>query len=242
MSNNNGNVVKRRGNKTSNNNQNLRRNVRSSPSVHMLNGGKFIPSDDPPVITACPWNTVTIDTTVSLGKTLGYFKQSDMLAVCINQLGFLDSNVHFEYRLLSCSLWAYSSTKSDYFRISVFPMSMVGSRGIELTRLESNAVKNKFAKVGYHYPLNHTSLVCSTKSSDTELLAFVSSEEACSGFLHFKINWRGAKQGFATSVVNQHLKWVPLRFPGTRLSDNESETSEDVDFTKLVKEMSVTCE
>lgn len=223
-------------------NAQMRRAPRPGTSIKTLNGGKFIPSDDPPVITACPWNTVTIDTTVTFGKTLGYFKQSDLKNACIAQLGFTDVvGVNFEYRLVSCSLWAYNNTpKTEFFRISAYPMSLIGDKGVELTRLESNAVKNKFAKIGYHYPMTHTSLVKSTNSNDTELMAFVASEENCSGFLHFKIYWRGSRQGFASTVMRQHLVWVPVKLkPRVKEDDVSEETYDNVELGELFDQMAV---
>lgn len=190
-------------------------------------GNKFIPSDDPPVINGSPWNHVTLDTTVTFGKTLSYFKQSELKDALINQLGFRESTkVNFEYRLISCSLWAYNSGNSsttDYFRISVYPLSLIGPKGVELTRLESNGVKNKFAKVGYAYPITHTAQPFSTTSNDTELLAFISSEDTCSGFLHYKVMWRGANQGFATVVKHQFTMWVPVELRTRRKSENSFE-------------------
>lgn len=222
-----------------------RRPMRNVTSAKTLNGGKFIPSDDPPVITGCPWNSVIIDTTITLGKTMGYFKQSDLKQAAISQLGFNDATkIDIEYRLISCSLWVYNYTaKSEFFRISVYPMSLVGDRGIELTRLESNAVKNKFAKVGYYYPLNHSSLVRTTSSSiDNELIAFIASENECSAFLHYKILWRGAKQGFAATILLQQLVWMPITLKPSRKireDDTVSETYENVELSELIDKMSM---
>lgn len=223
-----------------------RRPVRNVASAKTLNGGKFIPSDDPPVITGCPWNAVIIDTTITFGKTMGYFKQSDLKKAATAQLGFNDTTkFDIEYRLISCSLWVYNYTaKSEFFRISVYPMSLVtGERGIELTRLESNAVKNKFAKIGYHYPLNHSSLVRTTSSTiDSELIAYVASEDGCSAFLHYKILWRGAKQGFAATILLQQLVWMPITLKPpreVREDDTVSETYENVELSELIDRMSI---
>lgn len=202
--------------------------------MNHITGGKFIPSDDPPVIVGSPWNNAVIiaDLTFKV-NTYKYFKQSDLVKIMRTQLGFSGDNVkaNFEYKVKSLAVWAYpytSGVTNEEFRISVLPMSIMSTNNVELDRLDSNSVRNKFAKVGYFYPVSHTTVPLSTSGTDVTLVSYVSSKDVA-GFLHFKLLWRGADQGFSYTEFVPRTRFVSS--PHTSLL-NEDKTDEDILETK----------
>lgn len=208
-------------------------NNNSLSNVHKLSGTKFIPSDDPPVISGQPWNSIIIDTSFSIGTgSFSFFKLKDLHACLLNQAGFNGSkSVEFEVRFQSVSLWSVETGSVQYSRLCVMVMDLFNDNAVELVRLDSNSMKNKYAKIGYHYPLSHSSApikVMSTAGDATIISA--QSSVAATGVLHIKILWRGLNAGFKISSE----KWV--RFRPDRFDLAVSPQSDDDDDDNISQE------
>lgn len=205
-------------------------------SRDVLSGSSYTPSDDPPVINANPWSMITLTTDLKLvSNDYTYFKVSDLRNVLCAQTGFtgLDNKLGFEYRVQSLALWVIGQNQADsYIRMALFPMNLISSNEVELIRLDSNSVKNKFARVGYNYPLSHTTAVYSTNITPETVLFSTIATKASIAFLHYKILWRGANQGFkVTFPVTRYLKpKLPTSATTEQVPDDVSEC---LDFDTL---------
>lgn len=206
-----------------------RSNKTSNGGVVSLSGSKFIPSDDPPVLTGQPWNSIIIDTNFSVPVgNWTYFKFDDLYKCLINQCGFNNANnIQFEVRFLNLAIWAAEqsqNTNMTYARLCVMPMDVFNNNQIELTRLESNCVRNKFAKVGYNYPLNISSLPLVVNSETKTVIVSCQTSVQCMAILHLKILWRGAKSGFKVGLlVDRFIPFVPWH---DRSSEHEQDDEE----------------
>lgn len=196
----------------------VRQPAKSSKRVtrDIVNGHSFIPSDDPPVINASPWCNIILTTDFKVAaNAYTYFKVVDLSRILSNQAGFkdLDNKFGFEFRVQSLAVWATGQVSTDdYVRFALFPMNLMGSNTVELLRLDSNSVKNKFARVGYSYPSAHQSAVFSTNGDNMTLFSCISSK-ATTVFLHYKVLWRGASQGFkVTFPITRYLAFDPPSF------------------------------
>lgn len=197
------------GNSNSNSN---RSSVSRNNSSNKLTGNKFIPSDDPPVLAGQPWNNIVIDTSFNIPSgNWSYFKISDLYKCLLNQCGFNGgSNIVFECRFLSVSLWAAETAQNastmTYARLCVMVMDLIHDNSVELIRLESNAVRNKFAKVGYHYPLTVSSAPIKVGAKLETILIASQTNTECSGIMHMKVLWRGANAGFKAGIFVE--RWI----------------------------------
>nr|QMI58124.1 ORF [Chaq-like virus]QMI58127.1 ORF [Chaq-like virus] len=224
-----------RGNATGNNNNRAKGNKVSVNGSSKLTGNKFVPSDDPPVLSGQPWNTIVIDTSLSIPTgNWSYFKISDLYKCLQNQCGFNSgSGIFFECRLLSVSLWAAEKSQSvstmTYTRLCVMVMDVVHDNSTELIRLESNAMRNKFAKAGYHYPITISSVPLKIDTNISTILVSAQASTQCEGILHLKVLWRGGAAGFKAGLFVE--RWVP--FPRVRVS----EADEAEDFSDLVDDV-----
>lgn len=193
------------------NSRKLRSPAKITKPIHSLSGTKFSPSDEPPVLSGQPWNSITIDTdlTISAGAW-SYFTVDSLYTALLNQAGFNGSTVQFEARLTSVALWANVETeKNTCARICVMPFDPDNT--VELTRLESNMMRNKYAKVGYVFPLTISSHPITLKASDSRVIVAAQASVSCKGIIHFKLLWRGAKTGFKSSSLK--IKYVPFVHP-----------------------------
>lgn len=209
-----------------------KRPARSRPSgTNNLAGAKFVPSDDPPVLIGQPWSNIVIDTGITFGTgTWSYYTGQELYKALLNQAGFNGSDkVSFEVRLLSISLWASeiqeTASAMSYARICVMPMDVIHSGNIELTRLESNAMRNKFAKVGYHYPLSVSSVPILIASNSAQYILSHQSSTKAHGILHLKILWRGSNAGFKVDMFVS--RYVGFRPPNPSVTDDDDPVVED---------------
>lgn len=224
--------------RANNNNRSKRPNNSMNKRLNLeLHGGKFIPSDDPPVTVSAPWNSAVIYAEVAFtAGTFSFFTTEDFIKYARTQLGFdikpTDKikeiiAVDLEYRFQSISLWAYpnSDKASEQFRISVYPMNLFNDSAAttELTRLESNSMRNKFAKVGYTYPLSHSTAVISSTGKKLKVVGYIANKKLL-GIMHIKILWRGAIQGFSYSeLFMRHVCAYPERSDSSVIDDDDDE-------------------
>lgn len=246
-----------------NNNANTRFQPRGSynapPRINIA-GGVFQPSDEPPVITGSPWNSVTLETMIDVSSKSTDVTVETVLTVMQNQLGFAGKSVAFEFRPIAISTWFYpiddsamKNTNNMNMRCAMFPMNLsVGQNTVELTRVDSHTMRNKFGKCGYKYPITQSSVPISTTDAKKSIIVKLFCSIPGSVFLHFKILWRGASQGFQVFEYNNSLLnyYVPLRQVRTSENDDTDfdvvsnrsdivDDEEDLVVTELVKSIQV---
>jgi len=204
-------------------------NRRQRPRVaNVLSGGKFIPSDEPPVINGQPWNTIIVDTDLDVTTgTWVNFPSNVLFSGLQNQAGFsANKTVQFEVRYISISVWFSSDTAS---RFSMLPLNPIELNGVELARIESNTVKNKYAKVGYHYPLAVSSRPLSLDNKADVYLFSVQASAAGTALIHFKLLWRGSVAGFKTRSAVR-ARYVAYENPNKRVLPIGDKEEDDADF------------
>lgn len=195
-----------------------------------LSGAKFVPSDDPPVIAGQPWNSIIVDTSFALGTgSFAYFKLKELHACLLNQCGFNNAkSVEFEVRLQSVSLWSVETGNVQYSRLCVMIMDMFNDNSVELIRLDSNSMKNKYSKIGYYYPLSHSSAPIKVLPTSDAILISAQSSVAATGILHLKVLCRGLNAGFKINAE----KWIRITVPSASLDDSDDNDDND-EFDKI---------
>lgn len=207
----------------------------SQSDRNRLSGSKFIPSDDPPVISGQPWNSIVIDTSFIIGTgSFSYFKFKDLHACLLNQAGFNGAkSVDFEVRFQSVSLWSVETGDVQHSRLCVMIMDLFNDNSVELVRLDSNSMRNKYSKVGYNYPLSHSSAPIKVMSISDAVIISAQSSVAATGVIHLRVLWRGLNAGFKISSE----KWVKFNMPSSftipRSSDGQDD-DESIEYDRLV--------
>lgn len=201
------------------------RNPTNATSVHeqikrMVNGQIVVPSEYPPTFASQPWNNITLIMRKTVSSTYT-ISQSEILYFLKGQAGFNDVTVNFDYRVKSIKAWAITEGSA----LSMFPMDFAhdtAGNKIELCRIDSNAMKNMYARVGYRWPSHLQNLTLSTASTKASLV--VINTNATELEIHFEILWRGAET--ASLLKQYHL--VPGRH---RLKDPDNKTLSLSDLT-----------
>lgn len=224
-------------NGNNNNNSNRSRASTRSNGNNKLAGSKFVPSDDPPVLSGQPWNVIVVDTSIDIvSGAWSYFTYSDLYKCLLNQCGFYGSTkVSFECRFQSFSLWAAEENSEKgfvYTRLCVMINDLLKDNSVELTRLESNAMRNKFAKAGYHYPLTISAVPFKITEAATTVIASIQTSSKCNGILHLKVLWRGAIAGFKAGIYVE--RWFKFRPPSI---GSDLERFEDPDLDDEIEEI-----
>lgn len=155
-----------------------------------ITGSMFTPSEMPPTFCGQPYANITLiirvkDSSVTVNVTL-------IKKTLTYQAGFADKDVDFDFRLQSIAVWGIGSTN-----LVVFPKDFIHSKdgSVEITRLDSNAMKNMYPRIGFKYPFSHQSLNISTVrdaggSRETQLCEIKADMGSLE--IHAKIHWRGA--------------------------------------------------
>lgn len=189
-------------------------------------GMKIIPSDEPPVLTGQPWNSIIIDTDMEItANSFTSYTTDKLWESLTNQAGFHGQNLTFEVRIDSIQVWAYEkhfdTSNVAYERFCFCPLNFLSGTGIEMTRIESNSVRNKFAKAGYKYPVT-ISTVPFTLSSDIKVALFsMSASVASKAIIHIRLLWRGANAGFKINVTTNQYRYVPFAKSKHKVSESD---------------------
>lgn len=182
--------------------RNGRNNV-SVPSMRMVrqlvSGSSYIPTEMPPVITAQPWNNVDLlfkmsTTTPGVIENLSLSKLLDHLK---NQCGFSSVlGANFDVRIQSVACWM-----TEVGHCSLYPFDFITGSVAELSRLDSFAQKNMYARVGFHYPAHLQSATMSTASTKSVNIFGLASTVSSAFDICLKILWKGADTKTAIEVV-----------------------------------------
>jgi len=160
-----------------------------------LHGQKFLPTEMPPSFVAQPWNNVNL--ILRLNSTT-QVTVADVRTALQAQAGFTNvpitgidkSNVHFDIRLKSYSVWAIDSRP-----MAIMPMDLLNSSA-ELCRIDSNPQKNMYARAGYKLPLAQSSVTISTfRQKGLVLLNFLGATEF---EVHINVLWKGVDTSLPT--------------------------------------------
>lgn len=205
-----------------------RRNSANMSSV--ISGFKYTPSEMPPVITSQPWNSVVVMFQVTSSTELQSLTLLDLKKKMRIQLGFnkvLEANIEFDVRLESISMWAVA----DKTHLVMFPADYTRTDNIELSRVESHAQRNMYARVGFRFPAHISATPMSTRSTTKTVLGYVSSvSSTCE--IHVKLMWKGADTALAVPRVD--YDYVPICSGLRELADKlESLPLEPSDYDPL---------
>lgn len=188
----------RRRRRTQNQNTNQSGGAGSNAIRRMISGTTFIPSEMPPVVNAQPWNNVRllfkVTTTSSSDKSVTL---SDLREHCHNQLGFSKStsSAHYDLRIKSVLAWM-----EEVGHLSMYPLDFVNGSSAEFARVDSYAMKNMYARVGYHYPAHVQASTLSTKKTGTVNIVTFSTTVAATLNVAIEILWKGADTVQASEV------------------------------------------
>nr|UCR92559.1 MAG: hypothetical protein [Chaq-like virus] len=207
------------------------RNVRSRTQSN-IQGGKYIPSEMPPVITSQPWNPCTVMFQTNASSTLSFIKFSDLKSRMKTQLGFNNTpadRIDFDIRIESFSLWAVA----DKVHLVAYPTDFLSNSGVELSRIESHSQRNMYARIGYRFPSHlYITPLSTSGASNRNILGFVSSA-ATSLEVHVRVLWKGADTALAIPRVT--YDYVPICDSLRALADKIQEFPPDQnsDYDKL---------
>lgn len=209
-------------------NQKARNRRSRQKSSNYFTGSRLSPPEYPPVVVAQPWNTATVmirkanltSYAVTL-KEIRYFIKGQLGFNNLQDTASDKSNIHFELRIQSISVWLLAQKGSLMLQpIDFTRYSKSDNAVVELTRIDSFSQKNMYARVGYQYPLAVQSHAVSTaKEPDLMVAALTSGTGDLE--IHLHVLWRGA-----SSVLLQ---------PEYTFPESHDSISED-DFTVLNNE------
>lgn len=197
-----------------------RRNVRRDRAVigYGKDGGKYIPSVQPPVLTTQPWNSLVVmyQATVTASQA-AFIDSSSLKNKMLNQLGFskivtkqATTYVDFDLRIRSISVWALGQD----VHIMMQPINILTNYSkienknglVELARIESHSQKNMYARVGYTFP----SFISESPFSTVENynIAALSASRQTDVEVHVSVLWKGADTALA--VRTTRYEYIPL--------------------------------
>lgn len=184
-----------------------RRNGNSNSNFNPLTGGRFIPTEMPPVIVTQPWNSATVMFQRNTSSVLNFTTFGDLKKQMRVQLGFTTAAVEtldFDVRIESISMWA----NADKVHIVLYPANFIMSNAVEFSRVESHGQKNMFARVGFRFPAHISATPMSTSySSNVNICGHVSTATSLCE-MHIKILWKGASTALA--IPHTTYDYVPI--------------------------------
>lgn len=190
-----------------------------SSNVHeqvrrMLNGQVITPSDYPPTFAAQPWNNMTLIIRKTVTGTYD-ISQSELLYFLKGQAGFNGCKeiLHFDYRVRAIRAWAMSDGSS----LTMYAMDFshdTSANAIELCRVDSNAMRNMYARTGYKWPAHLQNTTLSTGSSKSKIAVFAT--DATKLEIHLDMHWRGAE---SATIALQYRVVSDKSFRNRSLSD-----------------------
>lgn len=223
MSNNNGSLS---GRSQINNNSN--KNI-----MRELNGHKFMPPEMPPVLIGQPWNNMTLILRITGAAQDHKIVLENIRVALRSQTGFNNvpdqsassTSCHFDVRIKALSVWG-----TDGNSISVLPMDLI-SNNCELTRIDSNAQKNMYARVGYKLPLAQSSITMATARTKDKVVLILSG--ASSYEVHMNVLWKGADTAFPKKV---------FEYPPSSLHIRRKQLETELAELKLLDDLQSTSE
>lgn len=199
-----------RRNQTTSSGQPQQQNVRSVR--RLLSGGSYTPSEMPPVITAQPWNTMHLLVKISVESgDVKNFTFDDIKTHIINQAGFSGVNtasINFDIRVQSVAGWM-----QEVGHISLYPFDFITGSAAEFSRIDSYAMKNMFARVGFVYPAHIQSSTFTTAKTGRTNIFGLAVTVAASVDICLHILWKGANTKTAVEVLSFEY---PTRTRSTR--------------------------
>lgn len=151
------------------------------------NGFKLVLSPDPPAFTQIPWNSITLDDTVTLGAAINskVYTASTLCNVLKAQTGLSQPNAQISLRITEVNVWEVSGKP---LTLEVIDLT-VGFGSVDyLVQLEDVAGRNQWARVGYRYPESQNKVILS--GDDSESIIQVNTGLAASLVSRFKIMWK----------------------------------------------------
>lgn len=197
-----------------------------------ISGMIFSPSEMPPSYCGQPYASITLiirDNTKNFVLNVASIRRN----LCY-QAGFADKDVHFDFRLQSIAAWGMGATT-----LTCFPKDYIHGKdgAVEITRIDSNGMKNMYPRIGFRYPIAHQSLNLSTSrdtgQKETQLCEFITDSGSLE--VHAKILWRGADSrapvlqfGYETPKVRRRdrLDELQTQLDLLKLSVSDTEVSE----------------
>lgn len=220
-----------RGNNSNNNSSN-------SQIYKELHGQKFLPTEMPPSFVAQPWNNINLILRLYETPPISV-KVSSIRTALQAQSGFTNvpntkdekTNVHYDLRFKSFSVWAVDSQP-----MSMFPMDLLNNHA-ELCRIDSNPQKNMYARAGYKLPLAQSSVTFSTLNQASVALLIL--QNAVKYEVHINLLWKGADTSLPTLTYVYQTDKRRRKHKGVRaklvkllescdLSSDEEDDSDDV--------------
>lgn len=201
-----------------------RRNV-TEQVRRMLSGQVLVPSELPPSFPAQPWNNMTVIIRKQVSAKVYNLTPAELLYFLKSQAGFNGcTEVHFDFRIKQIRAWA-TSNDATYLVIYAVDFSHdTTSNAVELARIDSNAMRNMYARVGYRWPSHLQNTTLSTASSKSKIAQLVTDSTTLE--IHLDINWRGAES--AVLLLQFRSVSISKQFK-TSLTEFEADDDNDAD-------------
>lgn len=155
-----------------------------------LNGTRTTPPADPREITRQPWNSLTVfrgfsQTTAGVPFVL----TPTLLANYIRDQVGLPSTSSIELRIISIGAWDLSGTAVGIRPFDLFAETSGGS-GNPLTVITDQPGRNKWARVGYYFPVAQRNNTLSSSDGTTTISEVEFSAVSSFGSVRFRVLWR----------------------------------------------------
>lgn len=157
--------------------KNFRKNLRIRKSIRGINrriqGIKLPVPADPPGFVQIPWNKIWLSDTISLSadKNQKSYSPKDLHNIFVAQIG-LTTTTEMSYRLIRVQTWNLSG---NFINLQCQDLTIGLGAQDYLIQVEDQSGRNKWAKVGYAYPVSQTKV--SFSSIDDENLFRVGCEK-----------------------------------------------------------------
>jgi len=167
----------------------------------MVRGMSYTPRPLPPNVIGQPWNNLTIVKITTAAGT--NFSVKDVVEFLTKQAGLIGKTpqgqevpVSVEFRLLEVSTWTEAS------HLTIYPIDFASRNKVELTRIDSAAAKNAWARAGYRWPASCQAVTISAadkEQRDMTLMQIDISADARTE-THFKVLWRSASSASIKNI------------------------------------------
>lgn len=155
-----------------------------------VNGQTLVPQEQPPVFVSQPWNNIQLIMRKASVTKSYKVTMPEILYFLRGQAGFNFDAAHFDLRIKAIKVWATDNNSS----MSLFPLDFTHEapdNKIELCRIDSNYMKNMYARAGYRWPSHLCNLTLSTVSSANSIAQIVTNSTRLE--IHLDILWKGAE-------------------------------------------------
>lgn len=163
---------------------------------HEMNGVKFTPSPQPPIITEHPWNTMTLQ----IGGVGDAVLTGTSVAPLLQAQAGLGSvtGLTFDFRVHRVRVWSLTKSKPIRLQIYAFDNTSLPTGGC-LASIDSWPDQIHYARCGYELPKFAQLTVWSSDSTEKFASVDVGKASAWMGFLD--VLWKGNVYTPLTSTV-----------------------------------------